>query len=119
MNEKRMNKNELIKLIDTLKIDKNEFWILSSGALVLREIYDDAGDLDIAVTDKGFRELKQNYNLIPKESGFYKVTDKIECVCNGKIENLKYKPELINGYQVQNIYEYYEYLKKVKERRIN
>ena len=35
MNEKRMNKNELIKLIDTLKIDKNEFWILSSGALVL------------------------------------------------------------------------------------
>ncbi len=117
MNEKRMNKNELIKLIDTLKIDKNEFWILSSGALVLREIYDDAGDLDIAVTDKGFRELKQNYNLIPKESGFYKVTDKIECVCNGKIENLKYKPELINGYQVQNIYEYYEYLKNSKREK--
>ncbi len=117
MNEKRMNKNELIKLIDTLKIDKNEFWILSSGALVLREIYDDAGDLDIAVTDKGLRELKQNYNLIPKESGFYKVTDKIECVCNGKIENLKYKPELINGYQVQNIYEYYEYLKSSKREK--
>ena len=117
MNEKRMNKNELIKLIDTLKIDKNEFWILSSGALVLREIYDDAGDLDIAVTDKGLRELKQNYNLIPKESGFYKVTDKIECVCNGKIENLKYKPELINGYQVQNIYEYYEYLKNSKREK--
>ena len=117
MNEKRMNKNELIKLIDTLKIDKNEFWILSSGALVLREIYDDAGDLDIAVTDKGLRELKQNYNLIPKDSGFYKVTDKIECVCNGKIENLKYKPELINGYQVQNIYEYYEYLKNSKREK--
>ena len=117
MNEKRMNKNELIKLIDTLKIDKNEFWILSSGALVLWEIYDDAGDLDIAVTDKGLRELKQNYNLIPKESGFYKVTDKIECVCNGKIENLKYKPELINGYQVQNIYEYYEYLKNSKREK--
>lgn len=117
MNEKRMNKNELIKLIDTLKIDKNEFWILSSGALVLRKIYADAGDLDIAVTDEGFRELKQNYNLIPKESGFYKVTDKIECVCNGKIENLKYKPELINGYQVQNIYEYYEYLKNSKREK--
>ena len=117
MNEKRMNKNELIKLIDTLKIDKNEFWILSSGALVLREIYDDAGDLDIAVTDKGLRELKQNYNLIPKESGFYKVTDKIECVCNGKIENLKYKQELINGYQVQNIHEYYEYLKNSKREK--
>lgn len=36
----RMNKDELIKLIKSLKIDKEEFWVLSSGALVLREIYD-------------------------------------------------------------------------------
>ena len=29
---KRMKKDELLKLIESLKIDKNEFWILSSGA---------------------------------------------------------------------------------------
>ena len=58
---KRMKKDELLKLIESLKIDKNEFWILSSGALVLRGIYDDAGDLDIAVTNKGLEELKKNY----------------------------------------------------------
>ena len=39
-----MNKEELIELIESLKLDKNEFWILSSGALVLRGIYPDAGD---------------------------------------------------------------------------
>ena len=55
-----MKKDELLKLIESLKIDKNEFWILSSGALVLRGIYDDAGDLDIAVTNKGLEELKKN-----------------------------------------------------------
>ena len=33
---KRMNKDELMDLLNTLKIDKEEFWILSSSALVLR-----------------------------------------------------------------------------------
>lgn len=53
-----MHKEELLNLLNTLKIDKNEFWILSSGALVLREIYESAGDLDIAVTYKGLEQLK-------------------------------------------------------------
>ena len=65
--EKRMNKEELIELIESLKLDKDEFWILSSGALVIRGIYPDAGDLDIAVTEKGLKELKKNYDL--KEKG--------------------------------------------------
>ncbi len=109
----RMNKEELIKLINSLKIDKNEFWLLSSSALVMRGIYPDAGDLDIAVTDKGLEELKQNYNLIPKQGPtdiWYTVCDRVECVCDGAIENLEYKPELVEGYLCQNIYEYLNYL---------
>ena len=109
---KRMNKDELIELMDTLKIDKEEFWVLSSGALVLRDIYEDAGDLDIAVTFKGLEQLKENYNLIEKENGWYIVNDKVECVCDGNKEDLKYKPEKLEcGYFVQNIFEYLEYLK--------
>lgn len=109
---KRMNKYELIELMDTLKIDKEEFWVLSSGALVLRDIYEDAGDLDIAVTFKGLEQLKENYNLIEKENGWYIVNDKVECVCDGNKEDLKYKPEKLEcGYFVQNIFEYLEYLK--------
>lgn len=70
---KRMKKDELLELIKTLKIDKEEFWVLSSGALVLRGIYPDAGDLDIAVTNKGLDELKNNYSLEPKGKDWYKV----------------------------------------------
>lgn len=106
----RMNKEELLKLLDSLKINKEEFWILSSGALVLRDLFPDAGDLDIAVTDKGLEELNQNYNLKQKENGWYIVNDKIECVCDGAKENLKYQPELVEGYYVQNLQEYYEFL---------
>lgn len=85
--------------------------VLSSGALVLREIYDTAGDLDIAVTFKGLNQLKKNYNLIEKENGWFIVKDRVECVCDVKIEKLKYKPKKSkSGYFVQNIFEYFEYL---------
>lgn len=117
-NNERLNKEELVKLIKTLKISKDEFWILSTGALVLRGIYPDAGDLDIAVTNKGFDELKQNYNLIPKEGcNFYKVTENIECVCDGEKSELKYQPEKVGDFYVQNIYQYLEYLKSSKREK--
>lgn len=105
-----MNKTELLELLSLLKLNVEEFWILSSSALVLRNIYSDAGDLDIAVIDLGLEELKKNYPLKPKENGWYKVTENIECVCDGKKENLSYQPEKVGNYYLQNIKEYLEYL---------
>lgn len=107
--EKRMNKEELIKLIESLKLDKNEYWILSSGALVMRGIYPDAGDLDIAVTEKGLQELKNNYNLKEKSNNWYIVNDKIECVLDTKED---WKIEKYGEYNLQSIEKYYEFIKK-------
>lgn len=102
--EKRMNKKELIELIESLNIDKEEFWLLSSGALVLRGIYPDAGDLDIGVSEKGLEQLKKNFELMPKGNGWYKVNDKVECVLDNK------DVEKVDGYNVENINRYYSYL---------
>lgn len=104
---KRMDKKELIKLIKELKISKDEFWILSSSALVLRNIYPDAGDLDIAVTQEGLEELMKNYNLIKKENGWFIVNDKVECVLDTKDD---WKIEKIDGYNLESIEKYYDYL---------
>ncbi|MBR2587585.1 MAG: hypothetical protein IKD77_00045 [Bacilli bacterium] len=106
--EKRMNKEELMELIRSIKIDREEFWVLSSGALVIRGIYPDAGDLDMAVTEKGLQQLKENYNLIEKENGWYIVNDKVECVLDTKEPD---KIEKIGEYNVQSIEKYYEFLK--------
>lgn len=106
--EKRMNKKELIKLIESLKLDKNEFWVLSSGALVIRGIYPDAGDLDIAVTEKGLQELKNNYDLQENGKGWYIVNDKIECVLETKED---WKIEKFGQYYLQSIQKYYDFLK--------
>lgn len=105
-----MNKNELLELIKMLKIDKEEFWVLSSGALVLRNIYSNARDLDIAVTNEGLAQLKSNYNMVQKENGWFIVSDNVECICDGEKESLKYQPQRIGDYYVQNIEEYLEYL---------
>ena len=107
--EKRMNKEELIKLIESLKLDKNEYWILSSGALVIRGIYPNAGDLDIAVTEKGLQQLKENYNLIEKANGWYIVNDKVECILDTKEP---WKIEKFGEYNLQSIEKYYEFLKE-------
>ena len=110
MLEKRMNKEELLNLIRSIKIDSSEFTILSSSALVLRDIYDNAGDLDIAVTKNGLEELKQNYSLIEKngDSGnWYIVKDKVECV----VDDMENKKEKLGEYYLQDIYDYLKYLK--------
>ena len=105
---KRMKKQELIKLIESLKLDKKEYWILSSGALVIRDIYPDAGDLDIAVTEKGLQELRKNYNLKEKENGWYIINEQIECVVDTKEP---WKIEKYGEYNLQSIEKYYDFLK--------
>ena len=101
-----MNKQELLNLINSLRINKEEFVILSSASLVLRDILIKANDLDIAVTKKGLEELKQNYQLKQKENGWYIVTDKIECV----LDYMENKKEKIDGYYLQDIHNYLSYL---------
>ena len=103
-----MNKKELEELINTLKIEKSEYWILSSAALVLRGIYEYAADLDIAVTEKGLKELKENYDLMQKENGWYIVNDKVECVLDIKAPG---KIEKFGTYYLQDIYDYYNFIK--------
>lgn len=108
MENLRMNKDELLKLLESLNIDKEEFWILSSSALVLRDLFPDAGDLDIAVTEEGFKQLKNKYNLVAKTNGFYQVTDKVECVLDTKEE---WKIEKCGDYYLESLGKYFEYLK--------
>ena len=100
----RLNKEELIELIESLNLDKEDFVLLSSGALVIRGIMDDAGDLDIAVNKSGFNKLNERYNLELKNNNFYKVNDRVECIiCD-------MDKDLIDGYYVQDIFTYLEYL---------
>ena len=106
--EKRMNKEQLLELLNTLKISREEFVILSSSALILRGIYESCGDLDIAVTKKGLEELNKHYLLKQKDNGWYIVNDKIECI----VDSMKNKKEKLDIYYVQDIYDYLKFLEE-------
>lgn len=101
-----MNKEELLNLIESIKIDSNEFTLLSTAALVLRGIRDNAKDLDIAVTQKGLDELMKNYPLKKKNDEWYIVTDKVECI----LDDMVGKKEMIGKYYLQDIHDYLAFL---------
>lgn len=105
---KRMRKDEIINLIDNLGIDLEECWVLSTSALVIRGLFEDAGDLDLAVTEKGLEQLKSKYDLIKKPNGFYIVNDKVECVLDTKES---WKIEKYGKYNLESLEKYYEFLK--------
>ena len=109
-----MNKEELKQLISNLKIDKEEFWILSSSALVLRDLLPKANDLDIAVTEEGFRQLNKNYNIHKKENGMYQVLENVECFIDTKED---WKIEKHQNYNLENIEKYYNYLLQSKREK--
>ena len=92
--------------------DPDEF-IIKYGTGRFNMLIDNA----ISLTEFKIKVLKQNYNLVPKGNGFYIVTENVECVCDGAIEKLKFKPELINGYLCQNIYEYLNYLEIIQRKK--
>ena len=103
-----MNKLELIDLINSINLLKEDFVVLSSGALVLRGILENANDLDIAVTVNGLNKLKENYDLILKTNGFYKVNECVVCV----LSDMFGRKELFDDYYVQEIQDYLSYLKQ-------
>ena len=107
-NNRRMIKEELKEIIKDLDIPKEEFFVLSSGNLVLRGLFKDAGDLDICISEQGLELLKNKFNLKKKENGMYQINDKAECIVDD-ISKRKYDD--FGDYNLQSLEEYYDWLK--------
>ena len=98
-----MNREELLKLVDSLNLPKTEYYILSSGSMLLYGLREVANDLDLCVSNELFEQLKEKYNLHESdknEYGFYHISQNIEIVPNSK-EN--FKMEYKNGYPVESL----------------
>ena len=58
-----MNKDQLIELVNKLSLPIGNYSICSSGSLVMRDIQEKAGDLDLQVTEECFKYIKENYKI--------------------------------------------------------
>lgn len=98
-----MNKEQLLKLIDSLELPKEEYYILSSGCLLLYGLRDKAKDLDLCVSDELFEIMRTKFNIdltSKNDCGFYRLTPLIEVVVNDKQNfNRTFK----DGYPVESL----------------
>ena len=101
-----------------MKLDKNEFWVLGSATLVLRDLLNTADDIDIAVSKKGYQFLKQKYKLdyLGQNKCFkwYKINEIIECYVNIKTNN---KIEESEPYNLLDLKYYYDNFLKDSTRK--
>lgn len=105
-----MNKEELIKLVKSLNLPKEEYYILGGGSLVMFGIKDTTADLDLCVSEELFEKLKEEYNLTEKNKcGFYSISDIIEIIPNPKEE---FTCEVIERYQVEVLERILEFKKR-------
>ena len=76
-----MNRKEIIEEINKLNLDKNEFWVVGSSSLVLRNILEESKDIDLAITNKEYESIKENLTYLGTNhnSEWYKLNDIIEC----------------------------------------
>ena len=107
-----MNKEELYKLVEKLKLPITEYCILSGGSLVIHGIRENTNDLDIDITKKGFEIIKKYFSptLVDENKKLYKITENIECFLDNNFET---DIELIDGYPCQSLISVYRLKKKL------
>ena len=111
-----MYKEELFELTESLNLPKEEFCIISGGALVAHGLREQTNDLDIDITQKGLEILKQKFNieLINEEKKQYKVTDEIECFL---VEKLESDIVYIDNYPCESLISIYNFKKRINREK--
>lgn len=93
-----MNKEQLISKLKELNFPLGDYYILSSGCLMLYNMRTKIGDIDLCISEDLFESIKEKYNLTEdkkNQHGFYKIDDYLEVIVNKK-EELDY--DIIDGY---------------------
>lgn len=58
-----MNKNEILKILREYNLDSNEYMVISSASLVLQGIKETTKDINIAVSEKYYNYLINNFDV--------------------------------------------------------
>lgn len=98
-----MNKKQLIATLKELNFPIGDYYLLSSGCLMLYGMRDKISDIDLCISEELFNCIKDKYNLTEdkkNECNFYKVNDYLEIVVNKK-EDLKF--DIKDGIPVEKL----------------
>ena len=97
-----MNKEEFLKKLDSLNLDKNRYCIISGGVMLLYDLKPTTDDIDIKIRPDYFEELKSIYEFKKslKYDYLYELDDKTEvAVLDYDDKDVKY----VCGYPVESL----------------
>lgn len=97
-----MNKTEILKRLNKLNLDKNEYWVLAGSAMVIYGLRDNTGDIDLGCSSKMADSLEKTYSVslcsdgsrrivIDKDIEIFEnwIFDKVNIVSNVPVISLK------------------------------
>ena len=97
-----MNKEEFLKKLDSLHLDKNKYCIIAGGIMLLYGLKNETEDVDIKISPEYFNELQERFNFKKshKYPYLYEISDDIEvAVLDYDIANIK----TVDGYPVESL----------------
>ncbi len=96
-----MKKEEFLKIVDSLNLDKERYCIISGGVLVIRGIREETEDVDIKVPEDYFEELNSRFNLVQgKYKDLYVLSEDVEVTFGGFSKD---KIETYEGYPLEKL----------------
>ena len=110
-----MNKEEFLKKLDSLNLDKDKYCIIASGVMLMHGLREKTNDVDIRVTKDVFDELMNKYNMKQSEryDYVYELND-FDINCKDFIRD---NIEFIEGYPVEKIELQLEWMIKNKREK--
>ncbi|MBR6073353.1 MAG: hypothetical protein IKP76_03425 [Bacilli bacterium] len=97
-----MNKEEYLRIVDNLKLDKHEYCIIASGSLLMHGLTDSCNDVDIRVSKELFDKLMDKYHMRQSDryDYVYELSDNIDVNCkNFNKDNI----EIVDDYPVEKL----------------
>ena len=97
-----MNKEEFLRIVDSLNFDKNEYCIIASGSMLMHGLTDYCNDVDLKVSKELFDELMNKYHMKQSEryDYVYELSDNIDVNCkNFNKDNI----EIVDDYPVEKL----------------
>lgn len=97
-----MNKEEYLKKLDSLDLDKERYCIISGGVMLLYGLKDTTEDIDIKIKPDYFEELKTRYSFkkSPKYLYLYELDDACEVAV---LDYKKSDTRIVDGYPVESL----------------
>ena len=96
-----MKKEEFLKIVDSLELDPEKYYIYSGGSLLIRGIREETGDVDLRVSEEYFEELKKRFTFTQGEyCDLFVLSEDVEFTVGGFNKN---NSEMYEGYPIETL----------------